>query len=105
MFHGGCYSPAKEKFFMKLKCATSPKVVWYHWSDIDLGGFQMLARLRKNINPAILPYRMDEKELREHYYSAKPITHTYLEKLKSLMKIPELVDCLPCIAFMVKHNI
>lgn len=105
VFHGGCYSPAKEEFFMKLKCATSHKVVWYHWSDIDLGGFQMLARLRKNINPAILPYRMDEKELREHYGSAKPITHTYLEKLKSLMKIPELADCLPCITFMVKHNI
>ena len=104
VFHGGCYSPAKEKFFMKLKCATPPRVVWYHWSDIDLGGFQMLARLRKNINPAILPYRMDEKELREHYDSTKPITRTYLEKLKSLMKFPELVDCLPCITFMLKHS-
>ena len=64
----------------------------------------MLARLRKNINPAILPYRMDEKELREHYDSTKPITRTYLEKLKSLMKFPELVDCLPCITFMLKHS-
>jgi hypothetical protein len=25
--------------------------------------------------------------------------------LKNLMKVPELVDCLPCITFMVKHSI
>lgn len=105
VFHGGCYSPAKEKFFLKLKQAISPKAAWYHWSDIDLGGFQMLARLRKNISSAVLAYRMNAYELRQHYDSTQSMTHMYREKLKKAMEIPELADCVPCIAFMIKNNV
>ena len=41
IYHGGQYSPAKKKLFEKIAAAMPEKCVWYHWGDIDLGGFSM----------------------------------------------------------------
>lgn len=65
----------------------------------------MLARLRRNIFLEIRPYRMNEKELIEHSSYTIPVNDAYLAKLKKLMVIPELKDCIPCLSFVVNHKI
>lgn len=58
IYHGGFYSPVKGSFIRKLYNQVS-NVRYYFWGDIDLGGFMMYDRLRKNIIPELRPYRMD----------------------------------------------
>ncbi|MDR2029470.1 MAG: DUF2220 domain-containing protein [Treponema sp.] len=105
VYHGGQFSPAKALFFKALAAAMPERCPWYHWGDIDYGGFSMLARLRREIKPGVFPYRMDREELISHAAFTVPVTDPYLEKLRSLMKREELGDCLPCLEYMVKHRV
>lgn len=66
VFHGGCYSPVKGQWLQKIYNGTKKqggKIVYHHWSDIDVGGFHMFHRLKKNIIPELEPYKMDETTL------------------------------------------
>jgi hypothetical protein len=105
VYHGGQFSPVKGLFFRAVAAAMPERCSWYHWGDIDYGGFSMLARLRREIRPGVLPYRMNEEELIRHADFTVPVTAAYLEKLRLLMKQEELRDCLPCLEYMVKHRI
>ena len=82
IYHGGMYSPIKGEFFRKIYEAK-PNIQFYHWSDIDMGGFKIFARLRKII-PKLTPYKMDV----ESFYRKKdywiPMSSDYMKKLESL---------------------
>jgi hypothetical protein len=105
IYHGGQFSPAKGLFFKAVAAAVPGSCSWHHWGDIDYGGFSMLARLRREIKPGVLPYRMNREELVRHAAFAVPVTVPYLEKLRSLMEQEELSDCLSCLEYMVKHRV
>ncbi|UAK17859.1 Wadjet anti-phage system protein JetD domain-containing protein [Sporolactobacillus terrae] len=77
----------------------------YHWSDIDLGGFRILARVRKDFFPDLYPYRMNEQELMNYSAYTLPIKGAYLEMLKGLLEVPELSDCYSCLSFMLEHKV
>lgn len=66
LFHGGCYSPVKGKWFRQVYGAglqSQSQVEFYHWSDIDVGGFRIFNRLKTEIMPALKPYCMDTATL------------------------------------------
>jgi hypothetical protein len=105
VFHGGQFSPAKGLFFKALTAAAPPGCPWYHWGDIDYGGFSMLARLRREITRGVLPYRMDETELRSYRRFTLRPPPPYLEKLKTLTDREELADCTPCIEYMIREGL
>lgn len=104
IYHGGQYSPSKKKFLHVVAKAMSANCRWFHWGDIDYGGFSMLARLRREIEQDISPYRMNEQELKRYSSLAAPVTRAYAEKLRSLRLRPELSDCQECLDYMVKNG-
>jgi hypothetical protein len=106
LYHGGQYSPRKKAFFKAISESMPPKSRWYHWSDIDYGGFLMLARLRREIKRDIEPYRMAREELEQYKEKTVEITnHSYLDKLKSLLTKEELTDCLATIEYMIEKRV
>lgn len=105
VFHGGQYSPSKKLLFQKIANAMPENCTWYHWGDIDLGGFSMLLRLRREIMPAVKPYRMDSVELEQYRGFAQPFDKEYGEKLKKLLLSELLSDCRECIEFMLNEGI
>ena len=49
IFHGGFYSPVKGEFFAKVHAAGQRAgAKFYHWGDIDIGGFRMFKRLKEH---------------------------------------------------------
>jgi len=71
IFHGGFYSPIKGEFFTKVYGAGQRTgAEFYHWGDIDIGGFRMFKRLKENIIPGLKPYLMDKKSFisKERYW-------------------------------------
>ena len=105
IFHGGQFSPAKKLFLKAITDAMPTDCSWYHWGDIDYGGFSMLARLRREINGNILPYRMNREELIRHERFTASITPAYIQKLQTLLQRKELFDCLSCINYMIENKI
>ncbi|MDR1229762.1 MAG: DUF2220 domain-containing protein [Spirochaetaceae bacterium] len=105
VYHGGQYSPSRGRFFRALAAAMPENCVWSHFGDIDYGGFSMLARLRREIHPAIQPFRMDKAELVKYAALTRPITPSYAAKLQTLATHEELADCQPCLAHMLQNHI
>ena len=105
IYHGGQYSPAKKRLFEKIAAAMPENCIWYHWGDIDLGGFSMLLRLRKEIMPSIQTYRMSKNELIAFQSFTQSFSKEYAEKLRKLSEQEQLSDCRECINYMLEHHI
>lgn len=101
LFHGGQFSPAKRVFLDRIVSSMPSECDFYHWGDIDYGGFIMLARLRREIFPGIKQWRMDEHEIIRFEEFSVGYPEAYGKRLASLLEIPELNDCTPCIEFML----
>lgn len=82
--HGGFYSPSHSCLFRKIVRDAKENMLFYFWGDLDLGGFQMLERLRKNIVPNLRPYRMGSSELYRYLKTGKPRNAEYLHRLEQL---------------------
>ena len=105
VYHGGQYSPRKRIFLRALAKAAPLNCKWYHWSDIDYGGFIMLLRLRQEIKPDIIPYRMNSGELVRYTDLLATTNAIYTKKLKRLKDRPELSDCYECIDYMIENMV
>lgn len=105
VFHGGCYSPQRGRFFQQLCRAAGPQIQLLHWGDIDCGGFQMDSRLRREIDPRIQPWRMDVEQLRAHQAQAEPFSEAYAAKLERLLQDPYLQDSREVLLYMLQHHL
>jgi DNA-binding transcriptional ArsR family regulator len=105
VYHGGQFSPARGAFFRALAAAMPVGCLWYHWGDIDYGGFSMLSRLRREVHPEVRPYRMDARELVKYAGRAMAVTKTYAAKLLTLSRDETLADCRPCIKYMLDNAV
>lgn len=83
IFHGGFYSPVREIFFKKVyEAGYKTGVEFYHWGDIDIGGFRMFRRLKTNIIPCLKPLLMD----RDAFLSKRGYWMAFDEKYGSVLK-------------------
>jgi len=83
IFHGGFYSPVRGLFFRKIyEAGHRDHVEFYHWGDIDAGGFKIFNRLKNNIIPELKPYLMD----REAFISQKDYWMNFDEDYGSILK-------------------
>lgn len=89
LYHGGFFSPTKGQWLRAVYRAVSeaaPDVVFRHWGDIDLGGFRMFRRLRNEIFPEVIPYRMDRETLMTYEDRCGKIEQQrYLDALEALL--------------------
>ena len=105
LYHGGQFSPSKRRFLQSIAAALPKGIRWYHWGDIDYGGFSMLARLRREINPDVLPHRMGLPELIQYASLTASVHPEYVERLRTLKQNKELIDCYGCLDYMINHQI
>lgn len=86
VFHGGFYSQTKRRFLRMIADNLSASTEVKFWGDIDLGGFLMFTRLKRDLFPELVPYRMD----REEYEICKAFgierSSTYLDLLRQRME-------------------
>ena len=74
------------------------------WADLDYGGLNILAQLRK-ITPRFAPYRMDTATLDAHVLWARPLTQADEKHLARLARYPLLSDMWPVIGHMLARGI
>lgn len=105
VYHGGFYSPVKSNLLSKI-CGGCLQASFYHWSDIDLGGFRIFHRLKKNIQPTVMPLFMDIPTLQNHLDQCLPIKkENYIKQLSSLLTNPEYDVFHEVIAYMIESKV
>jgi hypothetical protein len=107
LFHGGFFSPAKGLLFRLIaEEAERQQIRVHHWSDIDLGGFRIFLRLKRELFSEAKPIYMDVETLRKYRDRCMPLTKgSYRDKLIHCLADPEYGMFKETISFMLAENV
>ncbi len=94
-------SPAIRRLLRLLPEATPIHL----WSDLDYGGFNILAHLRQQVDPHVQPYLMDIATFENHAYLSRPLTQSDARNLKRLLQNPILKNVHHTIEHLLKRGL
>ena len=102
MIYLGGYHNRIRRALLKMIYETIPDVQYYHFGDMDAGGFSILMDLRKKTGIPFKSYHMDLDTLKEYRQYAKRLNESdrnRLEKIRIEKEFSEVID------FMLEENI
>lgn len=83
VYLGGYHNTHRRRFIQQL-FKDNPTAAYYHFGDIDAGGFYILLHLRNKTGVPFLPYHMDISTLQQCYDYTKQLTENDVKRLKKL---------------------
>ena len=98
-------APAVRHLLARLAETLPAEMPLQVWADLDYGGLNILAQLRKLISPRFVPYRMDVATLEAHIRWARPLTENDRSLLARLQGYASLADSQSVIAHMLERGI
>jgi hypothetical protein len=98
-------APAVRHLLARLVETLPDEISLAVWADLDFGGLNILAQLRKLISPRFAPYRMDAATLESHIRWARPLTENDQRLLTRLQGYTSLADLQPVIEHMLERGL
>lgn len=98
----GGYHNRIRRTLLKMIYETIPDAKYYHFGDIDAGGFSILLNLRKKTGIPFLSYHMDLDTLKRYMKYGKSLTESDRKRLEKIGKEKEFCEI---IGFMLEENI
>jgi hypothetical protein len=98
-------SPACRQLLARLAERLPADIPLYVWADIDYGGLNILAQLRRHVSPRFAPYRMDVETLDAFARWGQPLTSNDARNLARLRDHPALADMIPLIDEMLLREV
>ncbi len=98
-------SPACRHLLKCLVTSLSENIPLQVWADLDYGGFNILAQLRKEITPRFAPFQMDIKTFNAFEQFSRPLSSSDRHHLKRLTNLAELKDVWPVIFYLLKQGL
>lgn len=102
MIYLGGYHNRIRRALLKMIYETIPDVQYYHFGDMDAGGFSILMDLRKKTGIPFKSYHMDLDTLKEYRQYAKRLNESDRNRLEKIGKEKEFSEV---IEFMLEENI
>lgn len=99
IYLGGFHNTTRRNF-IKLIHKNNPDTSFYHFGDIDAGGFYILSHLRRMTNILFIPYKMDKHTLIKYAEFTKKLTQNDKERLKRINE-PDFKET---IEYMLENN-
>ncbi|MDF9825513.1 hypothetical protein M2475_001960 [Breznakia sp. PF5-3] len=101
LYLGGFHNSLSRDFLVYVYNAVQSDVRFYHFGDIDAGGFYIYQDLINKTNIPFQTMKMDVSTLKKYQDYALPLSTNDVKRLKKLQKI--FKD--PVIDYMLLHNI
>ncbi len=98
-------APAVRHLLSRLAETLPTDIPLQVWADLDYGGLNILAQLRRLITPRVIPHRMNRQTLDVHSAWARPLTENDRRLLMRLQGRPSLEDEQPVIARMLERGL
>lgn len=73
IYLGGYHNSVRREFIKKIY-QQNPKIIFYHFGDIDAGGFYILEHLKKQTGVDFKAFKMDIGTLKEYHHYSKNLT-------------------------------
>ncbi len=99
IYLGGFHNSVRREFIRKIH-DQNPDALFYHFGDIDAGGFQILDHLRRKTGVSFEAYKMDIATIEEYQAYSRELTDNDRARLNK-MKDGEFSDL---INYMLQHN-
>ena len=99
IYLGGYHNSICREFITKLY-TDNPDIDYYHYGDINAGGFYILLHLREKTGVDFKPMNMDVATLATYVDCARPLTENDRKRLKNLLN-GEFNDV---VTYMLEHN-
>ncbi|MDD7450908.1 MAG: DUF2220 family protein [Treponema sp.] len=101
IYLGGFHNSIKRDFIKRVDYCN-PGTKFFHFGDIDAGGFYILEHLIKNTGIAFIPLNMNIETLKNHKTYWKPLSENDKSRLQKILELaPEHKDVL---LFMLNNN-
>lgn len=100
IYLGGFHNQVRRDFIRKLH-TQNPDATYYHFGDIDAGGFKILQHLRRQTGIDFIPWKMDLETLKKHESFSKPLSENDRSSLYQLLG--QGFD--DTILYMLDHNV
>ena len=102
LYLGGFSSSLKIELLRKIK-EFDNTIQFYHFSDLDVGGFNIYFHLVKRLNTKIIPFLMNEEIFKKYLPFAKTLTNIDKNSLESMLNL-EFNPFKELIKVMLKEN-
>ncbi|ABR48312.1 conserved hypothetical protein [Alkaliphilus metalliredigens QYMF] len=104
IYLGGYHNATRRRLLKKIH-GFNPDLAFYHWGDIDLGGFRILNHLRNKTGINVKSYRMDRETLEMYKNHTKKIkSEQYSGELTKLLENEEYIEFHEVIRYMIENN-
>ena len=84
IYLGGYHNRVRREFIKKMH-DQNPNTNYFHFGDIDAGGFYILEHLRRETGIDFRPYKMDIETLKKHKKFTKHLTENDRNRLSRLI--------------------
>lgn len=101
IYLGGYHNHVRREFIRKIY-EQNPSKTFYHFGDIDAGGFYILEHLKKHTGVDFKPYKMDVETLKKCHAYCKPLTENDIVRLERLLNMH--ADYRSVILYMIENN-
>ncbi|MBZ9689784.1 DUF2220 domain-containing protein [Clostridium estertheticum] len=99
IYLGGYHNSVRRKFIRKIH-QQNPKVLFYHFGDIDAGGFYILEHLKHQTGVDFKAFKMDIETLKAYSKYTKKLTENDNQRLMRLVNS----EYNPVIKYMIENN-
>ncbi|MCY6354992.1 Wadjet anti-phage system protein JetD domain-containing protein [Clostridium sp. ZS2-4] len=104
IYLGGFHNNARRELLKKIK-ENNKNLEFYHFGDIDCGGFKILKHLREKTSINFIPYNMDLKTLINGKKYCKELTKNDKKMLLEMLKEEAFKEFFQIFEYMFKENI
>ena len=103
IYLGGFHNKIRKLLLQKIY-KTNPRLICYHWGDIDAGGFYIFNHLVNDTAIPFMPMNMGMDELKKYKSLCKPLTDNDVHRLSIQKEEASLSILYPVIDYMIKNN-
>jgi predicted CopG family antitoxin len=101
IYLGGYHNRVRSEFIKKIM-QQNPDVIFYHFGDIDAGGFYILEHLKRQTGIDFKPYKMDIDTLKNFSKYLKKLTDNDYKRLLRLKTKSDKFEEVIC--YMLENN-
>ncbi len=103
IYLGGFQNKVKTMFLIKIY-NQNPNIKYYHFGDIDVGGFKILVNLKKKTNIPFKPLNMDEDTLIKYLEYGRELTNNDVKEINRLLNENDYKEYRETLKTLLKYN-
>ncbi len=109
IYLGGYHNKMRRNILSKIwqfqRNCQGQNLEFYHWGDIDYGGFRIFKHLKAKTGIPFKPLMMDENTYVKHYHKGHKFESNYERKLEKLLNDEDYIEFHPVIRLMLDKKI